>query len=301
MRTAQTSDPDSNPDQSLSHGEASDENNSASTADGSPNSGERETQQSQDDLGGSAAGGETSGDTGNQDSQRPAAPPVAPKQDWRERRIAQQTARLREANEELERLRAENARLQGHQSQGQSEAETRTGAIYSGDDIQRLAEQRAAEIAAANEFNRACNDIAAKGRADFGDTEFNSRVGALRSLVNPADPREAANYNQFLSALIETGEAPRLIHQLGDDLDEASRILALSPVKMGIELAKLAARTPEPASGAPRPIRPVGGGRQASHTAIDPTDPDRADNLSTAEWMRRMDERDRARAQERVR
>ncbi len=70
--------------------------------------------------------------------------------------------------------------------------------------------------------------------------------------------------------------------------------MALPPIKMAVELTKIASGQGRQVSGAAKPITPVGG-RGASHDAIDPTDPERADKLSTAEWMKRMDERDVAR------
>ena len=48
------------------------------------------------------------------------------------------------------------------------------------------------------------------------------------------------SYNLFLDTAIETGEGPRLLHELGSNLDEAFRILSLPPTKMAVELAKRA-------------------------------------------------------------
>jgi hypothetical protein len=103
------------------------------------------------------------------------------------------------------------------------------------------------------------------------------------------DPQQANVYNSFLVAAIETGEGARIIHDLGGNLDEAARIMAMSPMRMAVELTKLSMRQAAPTTSAPRPIRPVGNNR--SHNAgINPDDPDRSDGLSTAEWMRRREQ-----------
>ena len=61
-----------------------------------------------------------------------------------------------------------------------------------------------------------------------------------------------------------TGSPVDVIHHLGSDLEEAARISALPPVRMGVELAKIAQQTAQapakrPISGAPAPIEPVSG------------------------------------------
>ena len=89
---------------------------------------------------------------------------------------------------------------------------------------------------------------------------------------------------------MELDKPEAIIHALGSDLNEAARILALDPVRMGVEVAKLAMRADAGpgVSAAARPITPVGA-RGAAHTAISADDPDKADRLSTAEWMKRRE------------
>lgn len=203
----------------------------------------------------------------------PTSAAAAPPEDWRDRRIAQLTARLRESE---------------RRAAAQEPAQPGTQPIADQAELDRLVEARAAERAAINEFNRQCNETAEAGRKQFG-SEFDSRVQGLLGLIDRGDPQDALRYNQFLSAAIETGEAATLLHRLGGDLNEASRIMNLSPVRMGIELARLAAKPEEQVSNAPRPIRPVGGTAGGSRDPIDPADPDRSDRLSTREWMARRE------------
>jgi hypothetical protein len=83
------------------------------------------------------------------------------------------------------------------------------------------------------------------------------------------------------------------MYELGGDMAKASEMLELaaaSPVKMALEVAKmsLVKGEPEP-SKAPKPITPIGG-KGSSLNEIAPSDPMRADKLSTAERMARRNE-----------
>ena len=213
-------------------------------------------------------------------AQTPPERPATP--DWRERRIAKLTAQLHEAREKL----------------GAAASAPPPAAAPAPTDelINRRAEALAREMEATRAFNERCNAAADAGRSAFGEAEFNSRVAALHKVYDPADPGQVAAYNLMLEAAIETGQGPALLHRLGGDLNEAARVLALPPVKMALELAKLAVpRDPAP-SAAPKPITPIGN-RGASNERIRPDDPERADTLSTAEWIRRREEQVRAAAQ----
>lgn len=219
-----------------------------------------------------------------------APPPQAPRTDWRDRRIGEQQQRIRELRAQLEQFQrttvpqTPGAPPPAQEIHGQpppSQAE-----------IDRQINERAYALAQQQEFNRRCNEVADAGRTQYAD--FDVRVGKLVGLVDGNDPQAVANYNQFLSAALETGEASRLIHALGGDLDEASRILGLTPIRMAVELTKMASRPPSEMSNAPRPLNPIasqGVNNRATFGADDPS----SDNLSTEEWMRRRNEQIAAR------
>jgi hypothetical protein len=154
-------------------------------------------------------------------------------------------------------------------------------------------------MAAAEKFDSDCNAVAEAGRKAFGKEAFDSSIANFtKNLVDGDDPASVQSYNEFLLAALETGEAPRLLHELGQNLDEAARILALPPIKRAVELAKLAVREPSEITKAPKPLTPIGN-RGGSHTSIDPTDAERADRLTTAEWMKRREEQVKARRETR--
>lgn len=201
----------------------------------------------------------------------------AQKPDWRDRRIAQLTARLR----------AEEAKGRGN---GAPTLPPATGTQQpEGQDtnaeIERLANLRAADIAARVDFNRRCDDTAKAGRTEFGELQFNSRINGLMQLVDRQDPSSVATYNQFLEAAMESGSGAKIIHDLGGDLNRASEILSLPPVKMAMELARMAGAEARKESTAPKPITPVGS--RSKNEVIDPRDTERADHLDTKSWMER--------------
>lgn len=205
-------------------------------------------------------------------------PPPTEPQDWRDKRIATLTRRLRELQERPA-------------TPPPTPAGTAPPAppLQPPTDLDALVNQRAREMAAVQDFNRRCDETAAAGRAAFGEAEFNGRIASLQKLVDNTDPASVQAYNAFLMAAIETGDAPRVLHELGADLNEAQRILAMPPPKMAVELTRRAIVPPSQVSSAPRPIVPIAQ-RGAAHERISPDDPDRADHLSTAEWMRRREE-----------
>lgn len=190
----------------------------------------------------------------------------APKEDWRDRRIAQLTARLKT------------------EAPAPKVEEAPKADMVPAAEVDRLANERAAMLAQRAAFNQQCNDAAAQGRKDFPD--FDASVGELFKLVDKSDPNSRQRYDQFLEAALETGEASKIIYSLGRDLNEAARIMDLSPIKRAQELASLAASDAQPVSTLPKPVQPVGG-RNSGPGEISPDDPVRAEKLSSAEWHRR--------------
>lgn len=217
---------------------------------------------------------------------KPAAQEPPPERtDWRDRRIGEQQQRLRERNARIQELEAQLAQVAQPQGQPQQSQYQPPGTQH---DIQRQINEAAAQMAAQQEFTRRCNETAEAGRRAYGN--FDQRVQRLTGLVDANDTQQVQQYNSFLTACMETGQASRLIYELGGDLNEASRIMALNPVKMAVELTKLSTRAGTEASNAPRPLQPVASASQSNRTVIAPDDPEGADTISTEEWMRRREE-----------
>lgn len=213
----------------------------------------------------------------------PAPAPVEPpKPDWKDKRIAQLTARL--------------AAKPASPAPAPAPAQPDPTADFNAR-VNAAAQQQAQALAATAAFNQKCNEIVEAGRTTFGKDEFNSSVSGLLKLVDMADAGSAANYTDFLETAIETGAGAELLFELGRDLDEAQRVLELSPKKRAIELARKAeslGATAEP-SKAPKPIRVIEA-KGVRHEEIDPADASRADNLPIADWMERRNKQVAGRA-----
>src|SRR5215469_2762984 len=226
-------------------------------------------------------------DTSSQPPVEPASrEPEPPRTDWRDRRIGELTARNREQRAELERLRAQ-AQPRDPNGQFRDQTPPQPNAPPDRVVIDDQIEQRAQILAANQEFNRRCDEVAIAGRKVYPD--FDAQVGRLVGLVDNTDPQSMARYNEFLNAALETREAAKLIHALGGDLDEASRILSMSPRQMTVALTRMADKPVQELSRTPRPINPAATSAQAQRTSVSPDDPG-SDQMSTAEWMRRREE-----------
>lgn len=148
-------------------------------------------------------------------------------------------------------------------------------------DVQRTAQQ----MAAMENFNAKCNAVADAGSKAFGD--FNEKAEAMKQLYDPTNAEEASKFHGLLEAVIEVGgaDAHKIYYEIANDLDKASELMELTPLQLGTRLAKMAApKTAAPVSAAPRPIRPVRG--SGDFVAATPSDPSRADRMSTADWMK---------------
>lgn len=144
-------------------------------------------------------------------------------------------------------------------------------------DFQAAVQTEAQRLAAQARFDTDCNTIFDAGVTKHGEAAFQESVANLNAL-GLMDAR-------LVEAAMATDTPADVIHALGSDVDEAARIMALSPVRMAAEVVKLAGKLSTPASapkpsGAPPPITPVGGAVQANHDVSDP-------NISMDEYVRR--------------
>jgi hypothetical protein len=213
----------------------------------------------------------------------PAAPPpvvVEPQpQDWRERRIGELTAKLRAA-----------------EAKAKAELPAPPAApVVNQAEIDRLANIRAQELNATTEFNRMCNEAAGAGRLAFPD--FDTKLNEMKRLAEGGDANTVSAYNTMIAAALETGDAPKVIHYLGGNLNEASRIMSMPPMKMAVELTKIATGAARTFSQLPKPITPIGS-RGGQHEEIDPADAERSDRLATATWMERREAQVKAAARQ---
>jgi len=123
------------------------------------------------------------------------------------------------------------------------------------------------------QFDAACNRVFQAGKDEFPD--FEQAVTALAAVG-------AGQRFDFLAAVTQLPEGHKVYRQLASNLDEAARVLALPPMQMAVELARMEAKlagngepaAPKslapPVSQAPAPIKPIGGGSRAVPSAADP-------------------------------
>ena len=207
-----------------------------------------------------------------------AKAPKPPARDYAAERTQSRIDKLTAQKAELER---EVAKLRSGQS-----ADAVAIQAEIAEKATKLAQEEAGKIAAWNTFTGALNSAIAEGQKEFGAEKFDASVSALRVLHDQSDPDANSRYLQMLQAVLDTGAAPKLIAALGQDPNEAARIMSLTPTKMGVELGKLAYRDAEGVSAAPKPVTPITGvGR--NHVAISAEDPERSDSIDMRVWMER--------------
>lgn len=208
----------------------------------------------------------------------------APKPDWRDQQIA--------------RLRDQLAREKAKPVEAKPDVKPDPNSDFESRVATAAAQQRRVD-----DFNAACLKAATAGRSAYSD--FDTRLRDITSnLVDQRDPASVIRYNQFLSDTIEAADGDpnvvaKVIYELGSDLNEADRVMGLSSVKRGAELAKLSSREAAEVSSAPKPITPVAA-RGDKHESIKASDPSRADGLSTASWMERREAEVQAQAKARM-
>lgn len=121
-------------------------------------------------------------------------------------------------------------------------------------DIEALASRKAQEMLQQQDFDKRCNDAYKAGvdsMPDFKQAIDNFGVfGGLGA------------HRPLLEAITANDGAHKVLHYLGTNLEETSRILSLPPMRQAIEVtrlsAKLATQMP-PVSKAPPPVNPIGG------------------------------------------
>jgi len=209
-------------------------------------------------------------DAANTDDQ--PEPEQPKKQPWLQRKLAETAYEARETRRQLAETRALLAQYQQPGATPAQNTAPPPGYVPAAE-VQRAA----AEMLGRVEFNRTCDEIAELGSKL---PDFASAVGNLSALgvdtQNANDP-----FMQAVTAL-DKAEAARVFHELGSNPEDAERILKMSPARMAVEVAKLAAKPVKvPAvSKAPPPITPISG-----RTARNDAEPDGKNDEEYRAWF----------------
>jgi hypothetical protein len=202
-----------------------------------------------------------------------------PKVDNVQRRIDEIT-RKRHEEVSRERARADAAERELAALRQPKTDEQQPPTAVRPEDIDRIANERAEKLVTRREFDAKCASVVDNGSKEFGE-EFDKSLKTLGSLQAIVD--EKGEFTEFAKAIVDTDAPHKVFKHLGDNPDEAARILLLSPLQQAREIGRLEARlstqpvTPPPVSKAPPPPSHVGS-RNASSTA-----PSDKDDMKT--WM----------------
>lgn len=222
-----------------------------------------------------AGAGAEGGDGGNDD---PPAPPKPQRTPWQAKRIDALTAQARAAQEEADRLRAENQQaaqqlaaykaLYGDNAAPAAPGPAAAPPAPAGAErtyTQTELHAEAQRIAALNTLNQKCETLFDQG-AKTHSASWNDRVNQ----AGQAFGKDLLNRVDFFEALTKLPNAVDVYHELAGDLDHMSDVLAMGPLDLGMELSRMSAtlntkpKAP-PVSRAPAPIEPIdGGGSNAS-------------------------------------
>lgn len=239
----------------------------------------------EDTTQGGAAGADSTqgGATGDSLAGAAAKPGAKP---WFQRRIDELTRDKHDLTRQAEALKIENDLLQGARGADSTggAASTVAGGAAGGAKPARLLTQddvqtEAQRIVAAERFTNACNDLDAKGKAQFGAdwgkslTNF-AHIGGL--LSEKALP--------LMTTVLEAENGPAILKALGDDLDRAAELMELPPVRLAREITKMDMEVGKPRkpSGAPAPAPIPGGGSKPVEK-----DPETMDDSEWAVWRKR--------------
>ena len=200
---------------------------------------------------------ESAPDTGQEQQAEPAetpteeAPEEPKRKPWFQQRIDELTREKHEARRQAEQLTAYLRQIQQGQPQEPQQQGQPPAGYVPASEVGRIAAQQI-EMA---RFNQACDEIADHGASVFRD--FDSAVQNFQSIGGPPPA--------LLEAVTALGkeDGARVFYDLGMNPDEAMRLSRLSPARMAVEIARMAAKpaAPKPVSKVPPPITPIAAAR----------------------------------------
>lgn len=198
---------------------------------------------------------------------------------WQEKRRIEETnkrraaeARAATAEAELERLR--KAAATPPSNPAATPATISPAATLTPDQARAAARAELEAEAAANAFSEATGRVLAAGIANIPDFE-SARTEMVQNFGDQLNARP-----DFFEAITSLDNGHEVFYDLAKDPERTEKLLAMSPVRLAIEIAKLgdkkaAPAAPEvrPISKAPAPVKPVGGAPAASDRLDDPSVP----------------------------
>lgn len=216
---------------------------------------------SEDEGDGDEEGGNSGDDTEEKDKKEDAAKKNSKKNsNWQQKRFGELTTARNKAQQEADRYKLQNEDLLAKLAAKNTE-KTEDGTIKnaSEDEINKLAEEKAKRMLdqalQQREINRRSQEILDNGAKDFEDFD-----DSLTNLKNSFGDKWDSSVDLLVDAI---KDAHKVIYHLGTDLDEANRVLSLSPAKQIAEFTRIEMELNKPPrkskeiSKLPDPIKPV--------------------------------------------
>lgn len=248
-----------------------------------------------DDGGEPAAPAEPSASPAGEPGSEPAAPaaaavppaaPPATKTPWFKQRIDSLTVQVHKTRDELDAAKQENAMLRAGQPQpaGAAPQPAAPSALPLPTDpqqLQHLVQQEAANLVAQQQFTQRCNDVFDKGIKDVPG--FKEAVDNFQMVIVGGLAKAPA----FVEAVTLLPDGHKVLAHLGQNLEEAQRVMSLPPVHQAMELTRLSNRlaAAPTITRAPAPLTPVQPGAQPI------AGPDDQGNFNDQESFRKYKER----------
>lgn len=176
-----------------------------------------------------------------------------------ESRIARLTGKRGAAEREASLLREELDRVRQTPASRQAEDDgEKANRQFSPADIDRLANERAAELRKRESIGERVGKVIEAGRKLEG---FSAAADAVAEIVPFTDRK--GQPTPFIEAVLDCDDSAAVIKYLGDNPDEAEDLADLTPVQLGRRLAKLENQLKQSAtkktSAAPKPLQPIAG------------------------------------------
>lgn len=185
-----------------------------------------------------------------------------------ERRISRVTAARYQAEAEARQLRERLEAIERAQTQPQDDPQQ-----IRPEDIDRIATERAREMAQAQTVAARSNSTFEAGIKAYGDAFRES----IAEVIEEAGPLIAGNGmpTALGEAVLDSEKPAELLHHLGQNPDIAETLRGLSPAALGRRIARIEAEMSKPKAPPPKPLKPVttaGGGATLGRSASDMTD-----------------------------
>lgn len=201
-------------------------------------------------------------------------PPKPKAKTWEQRRIDELTRARRDAERNAEALKAERdaaLALVENARRGEEPPERPAQTALPKDEIER----RADELATQRAYQRQITSTIEAGDKEFG-RDFTDACNTLADMGANERP-------EFMQIITDTDAGHKVLQHLGQNPEEADKLLRLPPHRMAMEIGRISDRLSKPkevpVSKAPEPIRPI-------DSNVDVKKDPSSDDASDEEWFK---------------